>query len=98
MAVNPILPQPLVLSGNQPATESAQTKETFGDLLQESLQKLNQKQLDADEAIKQFLTGDVQDLHRVIIALDEAKLSMQLAVQVRNKLLEAYQEMMRMQV
>ncbi|PKM79132.1 MAG: flagellar hook-basal body complex protein FliE, partial [Firmicutes bacterium HGW-Firmicutes-13] len=42
--------------------------------------------------------GEVDDLHQVIIAVEEAKLSMQFMVQVRNKIIEAYQEIARMQI
>lgn len=97
MNINPILPQPVTLAEKQSAA-SSKKKESFAQMLNQSLHNLNKSQKEANRAIKQFLTGDIQDLHRVIITLEEAKLSMQLAVQVRNKLLEAYQEMMRMQI
>jgi hypothetical protein len=46
----------------------------------------------------ELATGEVDNLHQVMLKLDEAKLSFQLMVQVRNKLLEAYQDILRMQV
>lgn len=70
----------------------------FSELFQKSIQSLNDSQLKADETVQKFLTGEVQDIHTVMIALGEARLAMQLAVEVRNKLVEAYQEIYRMQV
>lgn len=97
MKVDSIIPQPIPLPENgssRPKTE----KVSFGDLVNSSLENLNNSQKQADRAVKEFLTGKKENLHQVTIAMEEARLSMQLAVQVRNKLLEAYQEMMRMQV
>jgi len=97
LTIDPLFLQPVTLPAKQ-SSNPVKRNESFGQLLNQSLKELNNSQKKADEAIKQFLTGDIQDLHRVSIALGEAQLAMQLAVQVRNKLLEAYQEMMRMQV
>lgn len=99
MKIDAAIIQPLTLADKQPAfKEINNNNDTFGRFLNESLKELNKTQVNADQAIKQFLAGGGQDVHSVAIALGEAKLSMELAVQVRNKLLEAYQEMMRMQV
>lgn len=54
--------------------------------------------LASDQLLQRLATGQVDNLHQVMIGLEEAKLSFQLLVQVRNKLLEAYQDIMRMQV
>ena len=70
----------------------------FGDVLAQALDKLNQVQGSADELAGKFIAGGITDLHQVTIAMQEAKLSLQLAVEVRNKIVEAYQEVMRMQV
>jgi flagellar hook-basal body complex protein FliE len=52
----------------------------------------------ADRELQALATGQTQNLHQTMIALEEAKLSFQLLVQVRNRVLEAYQDVMRMQV
>ncbi|MEW6697228.1 MAG: flagellar hook-basal body complex protein FliE [Bacillota bacterium] len=70
----------------------------FGGVLNEAINKLNQTELKADEAVQRFLIGEIQDIHQVTIPLQEAKLTMQLAVEVRNKIVEAYQEISRMQL
>ncbi len=97
MKIDTILPQPVPLSEGQNLGPSA-AKDSFGHLLNQSLKDLNASQVKADESIKQFLTGKSEDLHTVMIKLEEAKFDMQLSVEIRNKLLEAYKEMMRMQV
>jgi len=71
---------------------------SFGEALTRALEKVNEAQVRADEAIKKFIAGEVEDLHTVLIALREAETWMQLAVQVRNKVVEAYQEISRMPV
>ncbi|MGB3261796.1 flagellar hook-basal body complex protein FliE, partial [Paenisporosarcina sp.] len=51
-----------------------------------------------DKLTNQLVTGEVKDIHEVMIASQKASLSLQLTVQVRNKVVEAYQEVMRMQL
>ncbi|MCL6559015.1 MAG: flagellar hook-basal body complex protein FliE [Firmicutes bacterium] len=71
---------------------------SFADVLNSAVEKLNQTQVKADDLVKQMLTGEIEDIHQVTVAMQEAKLSMQLAVEVRNKIIEAYQEVSRMQI
>lgn len=52
----------------------------------------------ADAAVRRLAAGEGEDLHRVMLQLEKAKLSLSLTVQVRNRLLESYQEVMRMQI
>ena len=70
----------------------------FGDLFKQSLEKVNAAQHKSDEMTNQLITGEVKDVHEVMIASQKASLSLQLTLQVRNKVVEAYQEVMRMQV
>ncbi len=70
---------------------------SFGDLLRAALQDVNQLQVDADYTARELLLGRV-DLHQAVIAMEKASLAMDLTIQVRNKLIEAYQEIMRMQI
>lgn len=71
---------------------------SFGETLKNKLDEVNEKQLVAESTTEKFLKGEDVDIHEVMIKTEEAKLSLELAVQVRNKLLEAYQEINRMQV
>lgn len=70
----------------------------FQKMLGEELNKVNDKQIQSENTTDKFIKGDDVDIHQVMLKTEEAKLSLQLAVQVRNKLLEAYQEINRMQV
>lgn len=70
----------------------------FGDLLKNALKDVNDAQLNADEAIKKVLNGETQNIHETMIALQKADVSLKLMLEVRNRLLEAYQEIMRTQV
>lgn len=70
----------------------------FKDLMAQALREANQNQVAVDRLAEQLVTGQVQDVSQVMIAAQKAELSLQMAIQLRNKLLEAYQEIMRMQV
>lgn len=70
----------------------------FAAVLARSLERVEQEQVAAQEAARRLATGEVADLSEVMIASERAFLSLSTVVQVRNKVLEAYQELMRMQV
>jgi len=72
--------------------------ENFGELLTSQVEKLNTTQLSADQMVSDFAAGKTDDLHNVMIGVEEARLSMELAVQVRNKIIEAYKELTQMQL
>ncbi len=71
---------------------------SFADVLRQVFAEANQAELQAARLSEQMLTGQVEDVSQVVIAAQKAELSLQLAIQVRNKLLEAFQEIMRLQV
>jgi flagellar hook-basal body complex protein FliE len=70
----------------------------FGNWFTQELAAVNDKLVQADQDVAALASGNVQSLHEVMIHMEEAKLSFQLLAQVRNRLLDAYQEVMRMQV
>jgi flagellar hook-basal body complex protein FliE len=70
----------------------------FGDVLKDSLAQVNALQNQADGAIQSLATGGTATLHDTMLALQKAELSFKLMMQVRNKIVEAYQEVLRMQV
>src|SRR5574343_125716 len=71
----------------------------FAQILQSSIDKVNQTQQQADQMAEKLAAGDTtQNLHEVMIALQTASVSFQEMVQVRNKLVTAYQDVMNMQV
>ena len=71
---------------------------SFGETLREAISTVNDVQKQSDLAIQKLLTGETQDLHTTLIAVQKADLSFQMMMQVRNKIVQAYQEIMRMQV
>lgn len=70
----------------------------FESLLTNKLGEVNDKQVEADNITNQFVQGDDVDVHKVMLSTEEAKLSLELAVQIRNKLVDAYQELSRTQL
>lgn len=66
--------------------------------LKEAIEKVNTIQLEANRAAEQLMTGQTQDVHQTMVALQKAEVSFQLMMQVRNKLVAAYEEIQRMQI
>jgi flagellar hook-basal body complex protein FliE len=87
------------LQGAQPA-QAAQAVQgvSFGDVLNQFVSEVNDKQIASGQAVNDLLSGKDIPLHQAMIAMQEAGVAFQLMVEVRNKLLEGYQELMRMQV
>lgn len=73
-------------------------KKNFGEFLTEALGEVNSLQQDAAKASFDLVAGKLQDISQVTIAAEKATIAMQLTMQVRNKVVDAYQEIMRMQV
>lgn len=72
--------------------------ESFGGILKEQMANINNLQAQANEAMQTYATGGEIELHNVILAAEKADLSLQLGMQVRNKLIAAYQEVMHMNI
>lgn len=81
-----------VLKNNQ------QIEKNFIDHLSESLNNVNSLQKNADSMATNLASGKTENIHETMLAVTKAELSFNLMVQVRNKALEAYQEIMRMPV
>ncbi|MBP1930785.1 flagellar hook-basal body complex protein FliE [Ammoniphilus resinae] len=79
-------------------TPTPQTKESFSEVLSQYLNDANKQMLESENLTAKLATGEVNNLHEVTIAAQKASIALQLTVQVRDKALEAYQEIMRMQV
>lgn len=67
----------------------------FGETLRQALAQVSELQQTADESVQQFSLGQTRDVAGTLIAVEKANLGFQLALQIRNKLLEAYQEILR---
>jgi flagellar hook-basal body complex protein FliE len=72
--------------------------ESFKSLLNDKLNQVNQLQVNSENASADFINGGDIDIHQVMLSAEEAKMSIEMAVQVRNKIVEAYQEINRMQL
>lgn len=70
----------------------------FSQFLAEALQQVDTLQKNADAASVGLATGQIQDLHTAMVALEKASLSLSMTVEVRNKVLDAYHEITRMQI
>ncbi len=75
-----------------------ETNKSFGETLKEATAAVNNLQAQAGEAVEKLVKGDPIDLHEVMIAAEKAKTSFELLMEVRNKAIDAYREIMRMQV
>jgi flagellar hook-basal body complex protein FliE len=78
--------------------EPEQSGVSFKGLVKDAIGEVNKMQHTADDLAVKLAGGDVEDVHRAMIAMQKAKLALDLTIQVRNKVIEAYQEIMRMQV
>jgi flagellar hook-basal body complex protein FliE len=70
----------------------------FGEVLKSKLSDLNAQQADAAGAMQDMATGRVDDVAQTMMRIEQANVSLQMATQVRNKVIEAYQEILRMQI
>jgi flagellar hook-basal body complex protein FliE len=76
----------------------AAAADSFGSMLRDAVSQLDALQRTADANVTRLATGQPVDLHEVMISMEQSNLGFQLAMQVRNRLIEAYQEISRMQV
>ncbi|MCE3047608.1 flagellar hook-basal body complex protein FliE [Helicobacter kayseriensis] len=80
-----------------PQVDSKKAKD-FQELLKGSIQELNQEQKAAEKALGDMATGQIKDLHQAAIAIGRAETSMKVMLEVRNKAISAYKEILRTQV
>ncbi len=78
--------------------EADQAKVKFEDVLKQFVHDVNDMQYMAKESIEKLASGEITDVHQVMVAVEKAGISFDLMMEIRNKMLEAYQEIMRMQV
>lgn len=76
----------------------AQAQKSFASVLKESLNQVNEAQNQSDVMTEKLAKGENVDLHQVMIASQKASITMSATLEIRNKVIEAYQEVMRMQV
>lgn len=89
---------PLEAGGIPDAEGAGEVGRSFMQTLQDSVESVNAQQVQADDLAARFAAGQVENVHDAMISMEKAALSFKFMVEVRNKLLEGYQEVMRMQV
>jgi len=100
MNISPIQPssiqpiEPIDIGGPERASGGGE----FHNVLQGAIDQVELSRSDANQSIQNFLTGDGEDLHSTVLAVQRADLEFSMLMQVRNKVISAYQEVMRMQM
>lgn len=88
-----------VLKNGQSNTNTPyEAQRNFASVLKDSLNKVNETQVASDNLSTKLVNGEDVELHSVMIASQKASVTMQATLEVRNKVVEAYQEMMRMSI
>lgn len=73
-------------------------QKSFADTLKEAISNVNELQKDSDTKVQQLATGKTDDVASVMISAEKAEIALRAMVQVRNKIIDAYQDIMKMQV
>ena len=97
-AISPAEMQSLEAGASTQPVNSALPAYSFQNLLGNFVNEVSDKQAAAGDAVNGLLSGKNVSLHQAVISMEEASVSFQMMVEVRNKLLDSYQELMRMQV
>ena len=96
--LNELQKQPIGKNLQQNQTDENKSKESFLDHLKEGIIDVNKSQKQADQKASDLASGKSDNIHETMLAASQAELGFNLMVQIRNKALEAYQEVMRMPV
>jgi flagellar hook-basal body complex protein FliE len=84
--------------GMQAPVPGPEGAHSFGDLMRQSFDQVNEYQHQADTAVNELVAGRSKNIHETMLTIERADTSLKLMTQVRNKILDAYREIMRMQV
>ncbi len=76
----------------------AEVGRTFGEFLQDSISKVNSLQQEANISMEKLASGESQNLHETLLAVEKAEISFKMMNQIRTKVLDAYREIMKMQI
>lgn len=97
ISLQPSFPNPAYDKTTQ-STSKAPAADAFNQMLDQSIGRVNQLQNEADSAINDLTTGNRSDIHQTMIAVEKASVAFDLMMQVRNKIITAYETVMRMSV
>lgn len=76
----------------------SKAEQSFADVMRNSMAEANKAQLQGDSAIQELQSGNAEHLHEVMLSVEKADISLRMLVQMRNKAMSAYEEIMRMQL
>ena len=97
ITINPISSDLPLSLGSRPAGMQ-EDRTRFGALLKDAISTVNDLSQQSDAEIRKIMTGETDELHTAVIAMQKADISFQMMMQVRNKIVQAYQEVVRMPV
>ena len=84
--------------GLAPKANEAKNDLPFADLVKSMVQQTNAQQISANDSVQQLITGETDSIHDVVLTASRADLAFRLMMEIRNRLIASYQEVMRMQV
>ena len=90
--------KPLAAQLKTPALEQKTETSSFGSMLQDSLNEVNDLQVKADRSVEDLVSGRSKNIHETMINISKADIAFRMTMQIRNKVIDAYQEVMRMNV
>ena len=98
MNINTIGIDPITING-APLTKAKEVQGSgFGDILQESIAAVNQKAQEASALTEGLVSGQHSNIHETMIAMEESSISFRMLAKVQNKVIDAYREVMRLQL
>jgi flagellar hook-basal body complex protein FliE len=99
MKIDQLMTTPsLLVEKNQNVNAASPSKTSFSQALGEALKNANETIIQSENMSEKIATGEIKNIHDVTIAAQKAQIALQLTTQVRDKVVESYQEIMRMQV
>ncbi len=86
------------LDRGKPTQKTEQSGPSFKDALSGFMSDVNSMQTQADQSIEKMAAGEISDVHQVMTSVEEAKTAFNMMMEIRNKVMEAYDEVMRMRL
>ncbi len=86
------------LSHQNPSEIGQVADKTFGEFLKDSISKVNSLQVEANKAMEKLASGESKNIHETLLAVEQAEMAFKTMNQVRSKVIDAYKEIMRMQI
>ncbi len=98
--VEPISERLQMLTSNDTAENdsSRHPVDDFADILADNLSEVNELEREAEQLTEQFAMGEIDDIHKVTVATEKARLALQLATEIQNRVIQAHDEIMQMQI